>query len=44
MTTYVYISLQREDRISLYVQDPATGGLTRRTEFPLSGHAGAPGS
>ena len=37
MTTYVYISLQREDRISLYVQDPNTGGLTRRTEFPLSG-------
>ena len=37
MTTYVYISLQREDRISLYVMDPETGGLTRRTEFPLSG-------
>ena len=37
MTTYVYISLQREDRISLYVMDPNTGGLTRRTEFPLSG-------
>lgn len=37
MTTYVYISLQREDRISLYVMDPDTGALTRRTEFPLSG-------
>ena len=37
VTTYVYISLQREDRISLYVMDPDTGGLTRRTEFPLSG-------
>ena len=37
MTTYVYVSLQREDRISLYVLDPDTGGLTRRTEFPLPG-------
>ena len=37
VTTYVYISLQREDRISLYVQDPDTGGLSRRTEFPLTG-------
>ena len=37
MTTYVYISLQKEDRISLYVLDPEDGRLTRRTEFPLSG-------
>ncbi len=37
MTTYVYISLQREDRIALYALSPDTGGLTRRTEFPLSG-------
>ena len=37
MAVYVYISLQREDRIALYQQNPATGALTRRTEFPLSG-------
>ena len=37
MAVYVYISLQREDRISLYELDSNTGGLTRRTEFPLSG-------
>ncbi len=37
MTTYMYISLQQEDRISLYVVDPETGGLQRRTEFPLPG-------
>jgi len=36
VTTYVYISLQREDRISVYVMDPNTGSLARRTEFPLS--------
>ena len=37
MAVYVYISLQREDRISLYELDSETGGLARRTEFPLSG-------
>ena len=37
MAVYVYISLQREDRISLYELDPGSGGLARRTEFPLSG-------
>jgi len=37
MATYVYISLQREDRIALYTLDSGTGGLTRQTEFPLAG-------
>ena len=37
MATYMYISLQQEDRISLYVVDPDTGALRRRTEFPLPG-------
>ena len=37
MAVYVYISLQREDRISLYEMDSESGGLARRTEFPLSG-------
>ena len=35
MAVYVYLSLQQEDRISLYVMDPASGALERRTEFPL---------
>ena len=37
MAIYMHISLQQEDRISLYVVDPDTGALWRRTEFPLPG-------
>lgn len=36
MPTYVYISLQRENRIALYQLSPQTGALTRRTEYPLA--------
>ena len=37
MTTYMYISLQREDRISQYVVDPDTGALDKRADFALAG-------
>ena len=37
MTTYVYISLQKEDRISQYNLDPGTGALEQVSSFPLAG-------
>ena len=37
MATYLYVSLQGDDVIARYDLDPATGGLTGRTEFALAG-------
>ena len=37
MTTYVYVSLQGDDRILRFVMDPADGRLTQRHEIAVSG-------
>ncbi len=37
MTTYVYVSLQGDDKILRFVMDPETGGLTERHEIEVPG-------
>ena len=37
MTTYVYVSLQGDDKILRFVMDPADGRLTQRHEIEVSG-------
>ena len=37
MTTYLYVSLQDEDRISCFAADPATGALEHRADTVLAG-------
>ncbi len=37
MTTYMYVSLQDDDRISCFVVDPATGALEHRADTVLAG-------
>ena len=37
MTTYVYVSLQGDDKILRFVMDPADGRLTQREEIEVSG-------
>ena len=37
MTTYLYVSLQREDRIAQYTLDPANGALQHQADYTLAG-------
>ena len=37
MPTFMYVSLQREDRIAQYRLDPATGALEHRADYALAG-------
>ncbi len=37
MATFMYVSLQQEDRIAQYVLDPDTGGLQHEADFSLAG-------
>ena len=37
MATYMYISLQQEDRIAQYTLDPDSGALAQQGDYPLAG-------
>ena len=37
MATFMYVSLQQEDRIAQYTVDPATGALEHHADYPLAG-------
>ena len=37
MATFMYVSLQQEDRIAQYTLDPATGALEHHADYPLAG-------
>ena len=37
MTTYLYVSLQQEDRIAQYTLDPSTGALQHHADYSLAG-------
>ena len=37
MTTFMYVSLQQEDRIAQYTVDPNTGALAHQADYPLAG-------
>ncbi len=37
MATFMYVSLQREDRIAQYTLDPASGDIAHLGDFPLAG-------
>lgn len=37
MTTFMYVSLQQEDRIAQYTVDPNTGGLEHQANYALAG-------
>ena len=37
MATFMYVSLQQEDRIAQFVHDPATGAVEHHADYPLAG-------
>ena len=37
MPTFMYVSLQRDDRIAQYILDPATGAAEHRADYALTG-------
>lgn len=37
MATFMYVSLQQEDRIAQYTLDPGTGALAHHADYPLAG-------
>ena len=37
MATFMYVSLQQEDRIAQYTLDPATGALEHHADYALAG-------